>query len=113
MTPTIVSHTQVFEWLSGTSILSRAIFILFVVLVATHWHLSCPRKLLHLKHVSPYATLWSYAIRESVDQRIRRLVLPFAEQGEEAVAVYMLGKWGVHILDPAVSAASAYNIKLY
>lgn len=93
-----------FEWLSGISFISRVIIAAVLVAAVTHYELSCPRNLRHLKRVSPYATLWSYARRESVDQRIRRLILPFAEQGEGAVAVYMLGKWGVHVLDPSVSA---------
>ncbi|KAJ7439662.1 cytochrome P450 4F5 [Mycena latifolia] len=103
----IVSHfstscNQVFLWLYGISFISRTVLFLMLITATTHYQLSCPRKLRHLKRVSPYATLWSYAIRESVDQRIRRLILPIAEQGEGAVAVYMLGKWGVHLLDPAL-----------
>lgn len=58
-----------------------------------------PSELRHLPKVSPYATIWSYACRESVDSRVRRLILPFAKRGEGVVLVYMLGKWGVHVLD--------------
>ncbi|KAG5652534.1 hypothetical protein H0H81_004691 [Sphagnurus paluster] len=58
-----------------------------------------PADLRHLPKVSPYATIWSYARRESVDCRVRRLILPFAKRGEPVVLVYMLGKWGVHVLD--------------
>ncbi|GLB43325.1 putative cytochrome P450 [Lyophyllum shimeji] len=61
--------------------------------------LAVPAELRHLPKVSPYATIWSYARRESVDSRVRRLILPFARRGEGVVLVYMLGKWGVHILD--------------
>ena len=93
-----------FRWLCELPIFVNLFIVLSLVVVIVHYQLSCPRSLRHLKRVSPYKTLWSYAIRESVDQRIRRLILPFAEQGESAVAVYMLGRWGVHILDPSVSS---------
>lgn len=72
----------------------------FVTLV---WYLlAVPSDLRHLPRVSPYATIWSYARRESVDRRVKRLILPFAERGEGVVSVYMLGKWGVHVLDANV-----------
>ncbi|RDB23781.1 Docosahexaenoic acid omega-hydroxylase CYP4F3 [Hypsizygus marmoreus] len=61
--------------------------------------LAVPAELRHLPKVSPYLTIWSYARRESVDSRVRRLILPFAKRGEGVVLVYMLGKWGVHVLD--------------
>lgn len=64
-----------------------------------------PSELRHLPKVSPYATIWSYACRESVDSRVRRLILPFAKRGEGVVLVYMLGKWGVHVLDANVCPA--------
>ncbi|KAJ6476930.1 cytochrome P450 4F5 [Mycena sanguinolenta] len=98
----IAIFNQIYLWLYGISCISKAILVLALLAVTTHYQLSCPRKLRHLKRVSPYAMLWSYAIRESVGQRVRRLILPLAEEGETAVAVYMLGKWGVHLLDPAL-----------
>ena len=64
--------------------------------------LAVPSELRHLPRVSPYATIWSYARREPVDRRVKRLILPFAERGEGVVLVYMLGKWGVHVLDANV-----------
>jgi hypothetical protein len=72
----------------------------FVTLV--RYLLAVPSNLRHLPRVSPYATIWSYARRESVDRRVKRLILPFAERGEGVVSVYMLGKWGVHVLDANV-----------
>ena len=77
--------------------------ILVGTLVAlVRYLLAVPQELRHLPRVSPYATIWSYAMRESVDSRVRRLILPFARCGEGVVLVYMLGKWGVHVLDPNV-----------
>jgi len=78
--------------------------VLIGILVAlVRYLLAVPQELRHLPRVSPYATIWSYATRESVDSRVRRLILPFARHGEGVVLVYMLGKWGVHVLDPNVS----------
>lgn len=70
--------------------------------------LAVPNDLRHLPRVSPYATIWSYARREPVDRRVKRLILPFAERGEGVVLVYMLGKWGVHVLDAHVRLTSTY-----
>ena len=61
--------------------------------------LAAPSDLRHLPRVSPYTTIWSYARRESIDRLVKRLVLPFVERGEGVVLVYMLGKWGVHVLE--------------
>ncbi|KAG1733388.1 cytochrome P450 [Suillus paluster] len=44
--------------------------------------------------------LRSYASRESDDVRIKRLIMPFANQHSEGVVVvWAMGKWTVHILD--------------
>ncbi|TFK34497.1 cytochrome P450 [Crucibulum laeve] len=70
-----------------------------LVFAFVQYLLAVPAELRHLPKVSPYATIWSYARRESVDMRVKRLVLPFAQRGEGVVLVYMLGKWGIHVLD--------------
>jgi hypothetical protein len=57
-----------------------------------------PSKLRHLPKVSQYATIWSYACREPVDSRVWRLILPFTKCRKGVVLVYMLGKWGVHLM---------------
>ncbi|KAJ3515318.1 hypothetical protein NLJ89_g1839 [Agrocybe chaxingu] len=72
--------------------------------------LAVPSDLRHLPKVSPYATIWSYAIRESVDRRVKRLIIPFAERGEGVVLVYMLGKWGVHVLDASLVKTVCHNV---
>lgn len=82
-------------------IFSVVCFLLAIFVVAQYL-LAVPAELRHLPKVSPYATIWSYARRESVDCRVRRLILPFARRGEGVVLVYMLGKWGVHVLDANV-----------
>ena len=78
-------------------------FVPALLFAFVQYVLAVPAELRHLPKVSPYATIWSYARRESVDSRVRRLILPFAKRGDGVVLVYMLGKWGVHVLDPAVS----------
>ncbi|KAF8636248.1 hypothetical protein AX16_011018 [Volvariella volvacea WC 439] len=90
----ILSHVTTWQlWCLG---ITGSLFILAQYLLAV------PSELRHLPRVSPYATIWSYARRESVDRRVKRLILPFAERGEGVVLVYMLGKWGVHILDASL-----------
>ncbi|KAG6849674.1 hypothetical protein H0H93_006390 [Arthromyces matolae] len=87
-----------YRQLAGIDI--RYIIALAVLFLSVQYILAVPAELRHLPKVSPYATIWSYACRESVDSRVRRLILPFAQRGDGVVLVYMLGKWGVHILDP-------------
>lgn len=78
------------------------ISFLIGIICCVEYLLAVPAGLRHLPKVSPYATIWSYARRESVDSRVRRLILPFAGRGEGVVLVYMLGKWGLHVLDANV-----------
>lgn len=80
------------------------LFLLGLLVAFVQYKLSVPADLRHLPTVSPYATILSYARRESVDSRVKRLVMPFARRGEGVVLVYMLGKWGIHVLDANVCA---------
>lgn len=79
------------------------VFLAGLAIVFVQYLLAVPSELRHLPRVSPFATIWSYVLREPVDSRVRRLILPFARRGEGVVLVYMLGKWGVHVLDANVS----------
>ena len=59
-----------------------------------------PAELRHLPRVPILKLLWSYLRVEEENKRLRRLVLPFAnEKKEEIVLVWALGRWMVHILD--------------
>ncbi|KAG6832165.1 hypothetical protein H0H92_004896 [Tricholoma furcatifolium] len=78
------------------------VFAIPVVFALVQYILAVPAELRHLPRVSPYATIWSYARRESVDSRVKRLILPFARRGDGVVLVYMLGKWGVHVIDASL-----------
>lgn len=63
-----------------------------------------PAELAHLPRVPVLPTLWSYAKGEVEDVRIKKLILPFAnEKGESVVVIYALGRWIVHVLDRKVS----------
>ena len=62
--------------------------------------LTVPRELSHLPVVPIMPLLWSYAIGEPENERIERLILPFANsKGEGLVVVYALGRWMIHVLD--------------
>ncbi|KAI0083059.1 cytochrome P450 [Irpex rosettiformis] len=73
-----------------------------------------PHDLRHLPRVPVLPLLWSYSRGEPEDKRLRRLVLPFAnEMGEEIVLVWALGRWMVHILDHKVGYDVFANIDLF
>ena len=62
-----------------------------------------PSELQHLPRVPILPLLWSYAKGEVEDIRIKKLIVPFAnEKGEGVVVVYALGRWIVHVLDHKV-----------
>ncbi|KAK1236607.1 hypothetical protein PQX77_000159 [Marasmius sp. AFHP31] len=59
-----------------------------------------PAELQHLPRVPILPLLWSYAKGEVEDVRIKKLIVPFAnEKNEGVVVVYALGRWIVHVLD--------------
>lgn len=62
-----------------------------------------PAHLRHLPCVPIFPLLKSYFTGEVEDTRIRRLILPFANEKKEGVVlVWALGRWMVHILDEKV-----------
>lgn len=62
-----------------------------------------PANLRHLPRVPILPLLWSYARGEVEDVRIKRLIVPFAnEKNEGAVLVYAFGRWIVHVFDHKV-----------
>ena len=77
------------------------ILVAFVAtFVLSKWAFIPPAELNHLPKVPILALLWSYASGEVEEARIKRLILPFAnEKGEGVVLVYSLGRWIVHVLD--------------
>ncbi|KAF9463621.1 cytochrome P450 [Collybia nuda] len=96
--PSLLDVTAFLGKFLGQYYILAAVVLLPVLFI--QWYIAVPAQLAHLPRVSPFATMWSYARKESVDRRVKRLILPFAERGEPVVLVYMLGKWGVHVLDP-------------
>jgi hypothetical protein len=76
----------------------------FVFLVQFIWSFfTVPSHLRHLPCVPIFTLLKSYLSGDVEDTRIKRLILPFAnEKGEGVVLVWALGRWMVHILDEKV-----------
>ncbi|KAF9464281.1 cytochrome P450 [Collybia nuda] len=78
------------------------------------WVFTPPAELRHLPRAPILPLLWSYASGEVEDVRIKRLLLPFAnEKGEGVVLVYALGRWIVHILDHQIAKKLSENVNLW
>lgn len=77
---------------------------IFALLVHFIWRFfTVPAHLRHLPCVPIFPLLKSYLSGEVEDVRLRRLILPFAnEKGEGVVLVWALGRWMVHLLDEKV-----------
>lgn len=73
-----------------------------------------PSHLRHLPRVPIFPLLLSYLSGEVEDVRIKRLILPYAnEKGEGLVLVWALGRWMIHILDHKLAVEMAENLLLY
>ncbi|KAH6917771.1 cytochrome P450 4F5 [Coprinopsis sp. MPI-PUGE-AT-0042] len=95
---------------SSHPILFGAIALVALALLTIHLVVfRVPSNLRHLPRISPYPVIWSYIRKESVDRRIKRLVLPVAEKGHGVCLVWMLGKWGVHVVDPELVKQITHN----
>lgn len=104
---------QLSSFSSSHPVLCGALGLLAIVLLAVHLIVfRVPSNLRHLPSISPYPVIWSYICKESVDRRVKRLILPIAEQGHGVCLVWMLGKWGVHVIDPEVSSHQTLFIRL-
>ncbi|KAI0642425.1 cytochrome P450 [Trametes meyenii] len=69
--------------------------------LAVYQILRVPSHLRHIPKVPIWALLGSYFSGEVEDQRIKRIVLPFArQQGTGVVLVFCLGDWMVQVVDP-------------
>jgi hypothetical protein len=70
-----------------------------------------PAELRHLPRVPILPLLWSYVKGEVEDIRIKKLIVPFANQQKEGVVVvYALGRWIVHVLDHKVCYALVFYL---
>ncbi|KAG0703250.1 cytochrome P450 [Suillus ampliporus] len=73
-----------------------------------------PSHLRHLPRVPILPLLVSYLSGEVEDVRIKRLILPYAnERGEGLVLVWALGRWMIHILDHKLAIQMSENLLLY
>ena len=76
--------------------------------------LAVPPELAHLPRVPVLPTLLSYARGEVEEVRIKKLILPFAnEKGEGLVLIFALGRWIVHIIDRKVSCCFPPNVRVF
>ncbi len=82
------------------STLWQILVAFFAAFVLSKWAFTPPAELDRLPRVPILALLWSYASGEVEEARIKRLILPFAnEKGEGVVLAYSFGRWIVHVLD--------------
>jgi hypothetical protein len=80
---------------------------LALIALGLHYFFTPPAHLRHLPRVPVLQLLWSYASGEVDDARIKRLIIPYANQhNEDIVLVYSLGRWIVHAVDSQVSRDS-------
>ncbi|KAI0630785.1 cytochrome P450 [Trametes polyzona] len=80
-----------------------ALLFSLALVLSVHRALRVPPHLRHIPKVPTWPLLWSYLSGEVEEQRVKRLILPFAKsRGTSIVLVYCLGDWMVQILDPKV-----------
>ncbi|KAH7927491.1 cytochrome P450 [Leucogyrophana mollusca] len=91
-------------WICAGLVVAFLIFHTFTV----------PSHLRHLPRVPIFPLLISYLSGEVEDVRIKRLILPYAnERGEGLVLVWALGRWMIHILDYKLAAQMSDNMNLF
>ena len=85
------------------SILDIVLLSLAALCFAAYRLLRVPAHLRHIPTVPLWPLLRSYLSGEVEEQRVKRLVLPFAKQMQtDVVLVFCLGDWMVQILEPKV-----------
>lgn len=73
-----------------------------------------PSHLRHLPRVPIFPLLVSYLSGEVEDVRIKRLILPYANERDEGlVLVWALGRWMIHILDHRLAVEMTEDLVLY
>jgi hypothetical protein len=91
-------------WIFSSLAATLVIFQLFTV----------PSHLRHLPRVPIFPLLVSYLSGEVEDMRIKRLILPYAnERGEGLVLVWALGRWMIHLLDHKVCTSCCHSALIY
>ncbi|KAH9935982.1 cytochrome P450 [Epithele typhae] len=87
----------------GLSVVDFAVVTCVASAFALYRLFSVPSHLRHIPTVPLLPLLYSYFSGEVEEQRIKRLVLPFAEKKDTSVVlVFCLGDWMVQVLDPKV-----------
>ncbi|KAL1945058.1 hypothetical protein VTO73DRAFT_2678 [Trametes versicolor] len=87
----------------SVSIPEVLIFLSLALLLVIYRALRVPSHLRHIPTVPLWPLLYSYLSGEVEEQRVKRLVLPFAKaQGTDVVLMYCLGDWMVQVVEPKV-----------
>lgn len=90
--------------LPSLSTLDIAVLTFATICFAIYRLLRVPRHLRHIPKVPLVPLLVSYFSGEVEEQRVKRLVLPFAKRMQtDVVLVYCLGSWMVQVLESKVS----------
>ena len=85
------------------SALDVALLTFAALCIGAYRLLSVPAHLRHIPTVPLWPLLWSYLSGEVEEQRVKRLVLPFARRMQtDVVLVFCLGDWMVQVLEPKV-----------
>jgi len=96
-------HTAIKDSLIENKITVAWTLVFLLVFYLVSGFFTVPAHLRHLPCVPIFPLLKSYLSGEVEDTRIKRLILPYAnERGEGVVLVWALGRWMVHILDEKV-----------
>ncbi|EJF64290.1 cytochrome P450 [Dichomitus squalens LYAD-421 SS1] len=88
---------------SSFSILDVVLLSLAALAYGVHRLLRVPSHLRHIPTVPLWPLMKSYLLGECEEQRVKRLVLPFAkENNTHVVLVFCLGDWMVQVLEPKI-----------
>lgn len=89
----------------SVSTLDVFLFSSIAISIVLYRLLSVPAHLRHIPSVPILPLLYSYFSGEVEEQRVKRLILPFAKSmNTHVVLVFCLGDWMVQVLEPQVSS---------
>ncbi|TBU29643.1 cytochrome P450 [Dichomitus squalens] len=96
------------------AVFNTVVLVLATLCVFIYHLLRVPHHLRHIPKVPLWPLLLSYFSGEVEEQRVKRLVLPFAKQMRtEVVLVYCLGDWMVQILEPKAARRMLEDPKVW
>ncbi|KAH9928024.1 cytochrome P450 [Epithele typhae] len=87
-------------FLPSNTVLDVSVLLFLATCIGAYRLLCVPSHLRHIPAVPIFPTLASYISGEVEEQRVKRLILPFADSKEtDVVLVYCLGNWMVQVLE--------------